>query len=36
VRNRINLALEEGKKAASARESELLAQFSAAKRTPLA
>jgi hypothetical protein len=36
VRNRINLALEEGKKAASARESELQAQFSAAKRTPLA
>ena len=35
VRNRINLALEEGKQAASARESELRAQFSAAKRTPL-
>ncbi len=36
LRNRVDLALAEGKQAASAREAELLAQFSAAKRTPLA
>ncbi len=36
VRERINQALAEGKQAASAREQELLAQFNAAKRTPLA
>ena len=36
VRNRVNQALAEGKQAASAREQELLAQFNAAKHTPLA
>lgn len=36
VRQRIEQAKEAGKEAAATREAELMAQFSAAKRTPLA